>query len=314
MDLLTNTQASVAKAIINIFETSAVLGEYSKVTLIPGDTGHLTYGRSQTTLGSGNLHKLIAAYVGRCGARFAADFEPFLPELENPAPDFVLDTHTLFKNLLRAAADDPVMRDTQDEFFDEVYWDSAVRIAKRDGLAEPLAVAAVYDSVVHGSWSFIRRRTLDHHGTVEDLGDRQWITRYVEERHSWLANHSRSDLRATTYRMEAIRRLIDQDQWPLDLPLVVRGIEINTEALAATPPNVYDGPEPRSRVVGVMSPMLRGLDVRLAQLALSRREIDIAADGIFGRVSRDHVRDFQIAQGLPVTGVLDVHDFETLGL
>ena len=117
MDLLTNTQASVAKAIINIFETSAVLGEYSKVTLIPGDTGHLTSGRSQTTLGSGNLHKLIAAYVGRCGARFAADFEPFLPELENPAPDFVLDTHTLFKNLLRAAADDPVMRDTQDEFF-----------------------------------------------------------------------------------------------------------------------------------------------------------------------------------------------------
>ena len=312
MELLTATQKSVAKAIINIFETSHVLGDYSQVTLIPGDTGHLTYGRSQTTLGSGNLHLLIQGYVERPGARFADQLAPFLPQLEDR--DEALDDHGVFKNLLRAAADDMVMRDSQDEFFDNIYWASAERIAKRDGIREPLAVAVVYDSVIHGSWPFMRGRTRDNHGTVEQLGDRQWITHYVQERHSWLANHSRGDLRRTVYRMESLGRLIQQAQWTLELPLVVRGIEINSEVLAAAPPNVYDGPEPRSRVVTVSSPMTRGLDVRLAQLALSLRGTHITADGIFGRISRGHVEGFQRAEGLPVTGVLDVPEFEALGL
>ena len=55
-------QKRAAEAIVNIFETSAVLGVYGQVTLIPGDTGHLTFGRSQTTLTSKNLHKLIQHY------------------------------------------------------------------------------------------------------------------------------------------------------------------------------------------------------------------------------------------------------------
>ena len=49
--MLTITQKKTAQAIINIFETGVVLGNYGQVTLIDGDTGHLTFGRSQTTLG-----------------------------------------------------------------------------------------------------------------------------------------------------------------------------------------------------------------------------------------------------------------------
>jgi chitosanase len=61
-------QKKTAGAILNIFETGAVFGRYGKVTLIPGDTGHLTYGKSQTTLGSGNLALLIHDYCGANGA------------------------------------------------------------------------------------------------------------------------------------------------------------------------------------------------------------------------------------------------------
>ena len=312
MQLLTETQKQVAKAILNIFETGSVRGHYGQVTLIPGDTGRLTFGRSQTTLTSGGLHRLIAAYVERMGARFAEALSPFLPQLE--ARDPALDQAGHFHNLLRASADDPVMRDTQDEFFDENFWATAERIARRDGLCRPLAVAVVYDSVVHGSWARIRRRVLDGHGTAKDLGETVWITRYVETRHAWLANHSRSDLRRTVYRMEALRRLIDQDQWLLEIPLVVRGHEINEESLRATPPGVYDGPEPRSRTVTLTSPIQRGLDVRLAQLALSALGHDILADGLFGRISRGIVRQFQAARGLPETGSLGVDEFEALGL
>jgi len=57
----------LAQAIVNIFETGTALGEYGKVTVIPGDTGHLTFGRSQTTLGSGNLHLLLERYYSSGG-------------------------------------------------------------------------------------------------------------------------------------------------------------------------------------------------------------------------------------------------------
>ncbi len=66
--MLTDLQKRTAQAIVNIFETGRVRGDYAKVTLIPGDPGHLTYGRSQTTLASGNLHLLInaCAHRGAC--------------------------------------------------------------------------------------------------------------------------------------------------------------------------------------------------------------------------------------------------------
>ena len=57
--MLTTMQKKTAQGILNLFETSEVLGDYGKVTVIPGDTGHLSFGRSQTTLGSGNLHSLL---------------------------------------------------------------------------------------------------------------------------------------------------------------------------------------------------------------------------------------------------------------
>ena len=50
---LTALQQSAAQAVVNIFETGSIRGNYSDVTLLPGDSGQLTYGRSQTTLASG---------------------------------------------------------------------------------------------------------------------------------------------------------------------------------------------------------------------------------------------------------------------
>ena len=65
---MNDLQKRTAQAIVNIFETGRVAGDYGAVTLLPGDAGHLTYGRSQTTLGSGNLFLLIKAYCERADA------------------------------------------------------------------------------------------------------------------------------------------------------------------------------------------------------------------------------------------------------
>lgn len=301
--MLTTTQKKTAQAIVNIFETGSVLGDYGNVTLIAGDTGHLTFGRSQTTLGSGNLHELLRRYCGNAGARFASALAPYLPRFA--ARDLGLDTDRHLHNLLRASADDPVMRETQDQFFDQVYWQAAERAAGAIGAQTPLGVAVVYDSTVHGSWKALRDRTAQRHGALGASGEQAWIGAYVDTRRAWLATHPRKDLRATTYRMDAFRRLIDQDYWGLTLPLVVRDLEISEATLAATPPRCYDGPQPGSRTLALQSPLARGLDVRLVQLGLSAQGADVKADGVFGQTSARLIKAYQAAQGLPATGVAD---------
>jgi chitosanase len=293
-------QKRTAEAIVNIFETSAVRGKYGEVTLIPGDTGHLTFGRSQTTLGSRNLHKLIMRYCETPGARFAARLAPYLPSLASA--DVALDDDQKLHNILRATADDPLMRETQDQFFDEAYWQPAERAATRLGMTCPLGVAVVYDSFVHGSWKTIKDLVDAGIGTIDAVGEQAWIEGYVGTRRNWLASHRREDLRSTTYRMDAFDRLIEQGFWGLELPIVVRGIEISMLSLNSTPPGCFDGPLPGTRAVSLQMPMMRGMDVRLLQLGLSERGVQIRADGIFGQTSMRLLRQYQIEQGLPATG------------
>lgn len=296
------TPAQTAKAIVNIFETGAVRGDYSAVTLLPGDSGRLTFGRAQTTLGSGNLDLLVQRYCAAAGARFGARLRAWLPALA--ARSTAADTDNQLHNLLRASADDPVMRDVQDAFFDAQYWDPALRAASGLGIRSPLGIAVVYDSWVHGSWAPLRDRT-NAAGTPADVGEHEWVQRYVRSRRDWLATHPNPLLHAAVYRMDAFQRLIDQDAWALPLPLVVRGQEISPATLAALPPNCYDGPQPGTRTLAVQSPLQRGLDVRLLQLALSDQGCDITADGIFGSASARFVQAFQRTSGLPQNGAAD---------
>jgi chitosanase len=301
--MLTATQQKTAKAIVNLFETSSVLGNYGGVTVLDGDTGHLSFGRSQTTLGSGNLYQLLQRYCANPGARFGAALQPFLPRFENK--DFSLDHEQHLHNILRASADDHVMRETQDVFFDQVYWQPAQRLANQRGITTPLGVAVVYDSSVQGSWKLIQDRTNAQAGSLQSLGENAWIAAYVNTRRQWLGSHTRSDLRATVYRMEVFKRLIELNAWGLELPLVVRGEEVSLATLNATPRNCFDGPQPGSRALALQSPLLSGLDVRLLQLGLSREGIDVMADGVFGQGSVTAIKTYQKNQGLPASGIAD---------
>ncbi|UJP05294.1 MAG: peptidoglycan-binding protein [Nitrosomonas sp.] len=302
--MLTATQKKTAEAIINIFETSEVRGNYGQITLLAGDTGHLTFGRSQTTLGSGNLSKLLKLYCANPGARFAKRLAHWMPQVE--AMDFELDHDAKLHNLLRASADDAVMRDTQDAFFDSNYWQPAERRAATEGIVTPLGVAVVYDSFVHGSWQAMRDRTNEQSGVLAALGEREWISAYVATRRDWLATHARSDLRNTTYRMDAFQQLVSQQHWNLELPLLVRNQEISTVSLSTMPHGCYDGPQPGSRALSVQTPLFRGLDVRLLQLGLSDRGFDVKADGVFGQASANLIKQYQEKNGLPATGVATI--------
>lgn len=297
-------QKQAILAIVNIFETGEGLGDYSMVTLIPGDTGGLTYGRSQTTLKSGNLGRMLQLYVDREGALLGPRIAFFMPRVR--AKDDGLGHDAYFKNLLRTAADDRLMREVQDAFFDAHYYEKACAVADRQGIRTPLGLAVVFDSLVHGSWPAMRRHTEAEHGSVATLGEERWINAYLAVRRDWLANHRRSDLRATVYRMDAFLGLVDLGAWDMPLPMIVRNHVIDEASLRALPSRVHDGPPLGSRVLGVRSPLLRGFDVRLVQLALSHPDIgeSTQSDGIFGPMTERCVRRFQRLSRLPETGTV----------
>jgi chitosanase len=308
--MLTDLQKRTAQAIINIFETGKVLGDYSNVTFVANDPGGLTYGRSQTTLNSGNLFLLIKAYAEAENADFAAELRAYLARLE--AKDSRLNRDMNLRNLLREAGQDPVMQDVQDAFFDRVYWNPSVKFANDLGIQTALGVAVVYDSVIHGSWQRMRDRTLEK-GTVPSLGEQNWIKSYIDIRRDWLANHRNTLLQKTVYRMDAFKRLIADQKWDLPLPLTVRGLSISEETLIKPIRIPPDDVEP-ARLLRLRDPFMRGEDVREVQQALRRAGFNIKADGIFGQDTDKAVKQFQKDKGLIADGIVGQATRAALGI
>jgi chitosanase len=262
---LTFTQKRTAEAIVNVFETGRVAGDYGRVTVTPGDAGHLTYGRTQTTLASGGLALLVSDYCDANGV-FAGALRPYLPALE--ACDVSLDTDGTLHDILRRAGMDPTMRRVQDGFFDRVYWQPALQSAEAARLCWPLSVAVVYDSVVHGSYARMRRRATGEAGSPDLAGEKRWISTYVEVRRRWLATHRNPLLRRTVYRMDAFASLIREGRWTLRLPLTVRGVVINRTTLDGVPdvPVVASAADPSERAL-----LLRMLRTRKSRRSSSGR-------------------------------------------
>ncbi len=310
--MLTDLQKQTAQAVVNIFETGSALGKYGNVTLLPGDTGHLTYGRSQTTLASGNLYLLIKAYCDAAGAQFAAAFNPYLQPLS--ACDTTLDTDMTFRGLLSQAGDDPVMHDVQDQFFDRVYWTPSVQDAANSGVSGALGTNVVYDSHIQGAWRIIRNVTNTNHGQAGDIGEQPWITAYVNERRNWLANHPNPLLHRTVYRMDSFLQLINDDKWELPLPLTVRGILIDEDVLSGAPPVRPSAQGPGERTLRLQVPAVQGDDVRAVQQALVNAGIALTVDGIFGQETDTAVKQIQARNGLTVDGIVGPATRSALGV
>ena len=302
--MLSELQKLTCQAIVNIFETGRVLGDYGNVTVMAGDTGHLTYGRSQTTLASGNLYLLIKDYCEASGAAHGAALEPYLERMRRR--DTGLDVNGVLHGILRAAGVDPVMRRVQDGFFDRVYWEPAMRHATRLGLQRALGVGVIYDSWIHGSASTVAGRVERRHGEVGEIGEEAWVTRYVEERREWLATRRNALLHRTVYRMDAFRRLIDDENWSLGLPIEVRGAWITREVLEEGD-GVRASAEWRTpRLLYKKTPPMRNKRVERLQEALNEAGARprLGVDGEFGAKTHKAVVAYQRKNGLKADGIV----------
>jgi chitosanase len=310
---MNDLQKKTAQAIVNIFETSKLHGDYAAVVLIAGDTGHLSYGRSQTTLAGGGLFTLIHRYCKTPGAQYADALRPFLDRLQ--AKDFSLDNDRKLRSVLKQAGADPVMQQVQDQFFDKTYWATAQRFAltglQGAGVTTPLGIATIYDSVIHGSFPLIKKRTNASFPTIPD--ERDWVAKYVEQRRAWLANHTNPILRKCVYRMDAFAGLIAADKWRLELPMTIRGVEITDHSFdPPPPPKPTPKPPPRPArghhevMLSLRTPFQTGEAVKYLQRGLAKAGLmpENAVDGVFGPATSKLVKTFQKQKRLTPDGIV----------
>jgi chitosanase len=279
-------------AIVNVFETGRVRGDYGAIAVLKGDTGHLSYGRSQVTLGSGSLFQLLDLYCGQTGTKFANDLQPHLARFRQK--DVTLDNDSTVKDLLRRAGrEDPVMRATQDQFFREHYLGPACRAAENIGISLPLGQALVYDSHIQGGWGKLSARI----GPVGSGKQEDWIGKYIDMRREWLLQ-LKPPVPATVYRMDSFKGLIADKKWNLDLPFTVHGVMVTEEALAGGEAPVGGAP---ARTLTLRSPYLRGDDVKALQAALAAKGLPNSQDGVYGPVTDVLVKQWQKKQSPAIT-------------
>lgn len=221
--LLSLPQERRVRALVNIFDTGSPESAYDRV-LTPGND--VIYGDAMTTLTSGNLFYLIKDYTEREGAQYRTRFLKYLGRLE--IKDRNLAEDESFLALLRAAGNDPVMKDVQENYFKRIYFARAYSEAERIGVKTPLGIAVVFDSIVHGGWARLRDQTQQQlHGVpATGIDEEFWIKTYLQLRRQWFASHQNELLRTLTWRPEALLELAEGGNWELLPPIRIRGSQI----------------------------------------------------------------------------------------
>lgn len=225
---LTETQKRVIQRVVNVFETGSPGGDYANISIYkdgPHDIRQITYGRSQTTE-YGNLRQLVEQYVAADGL-FSQQLKPYAGKVgSTPLTDDIN-----FKSLLKMAGrEDPVMRKTQDSFFDRVYYRPAIKWADAQGFMLPLSALVIYDSFIHsGSVIWVIRNMFPESPPAAGGSEKAWTKAYVNARHKWLGAHPRPPVRKTIYRTQCFKNEIQRGNWDLSqLPINANGVKVTS--------------------------------------------------------------------------------------
>jgi chitosanase len=225
---ITSPQKQKILQVINVFETGNINGNYAAIALLldgpPGADGkpikQITYGRSQTTE-FGNLKALLQQYIAAKG-RFAAAFTPYLTRM-GKRPSLCTDPD-LLAALKEAGKSDPIMKSTQDVFFDQLYFQPAFNWFTGMRFTLPLSLLVIYDSYIQSGSVPAKIREKFAEAVPKNGGDEKiWIKQYVNARHDWLANHPKAIVRGTVYRTQCFKNALGRNNWDLSLPVNANG-------------------------------------------------------------------------------------------
>lgn len=224
----TENDKLTALAIVHVFETSRPFGDYSACVVLDDGAG-ISYGINQFTHRSGSLAAVVEKYLKLKGVVGAAVMLEHMDLLRSTSSAAIakLSANTTLKKALRAASVTREMRTAQEQTAFDLYLKPAIDLCERHNFKEPLSLAVIYDSVVHGSFFRVARGV-----NVVPQNEREWITAYVRRRDAWLASYPR--LTRTRYRTRFFLNQIAVSNWGLRTPLNVHGIRLTSTDLEHT--------------------------------------------------------------------------------
>lgn len=135
------------------FEVTAAFEGHGYAAYQNYDRGIISYGRFQFAL-TGGLPTVIERYAMQSGSPIAQQVGAYLARVRSR--DESLRQDLRLRDLLIAAAEDPVMRAVQDQTATELYWNRVLEVSVRPrGIQSPLALAMLFDigiqyGVMHG--------------------------------------------------------------------------------------------------------------------------------------------------------------------
>jgi hypothetical protein len=80
--------------------------------------------------------------------------------------------------------------------------------------------------MIQGGWTKVRDKI------TGQKKEKDWIKAYVAARRRWLLSSSKKVVRNSVYRMKTFETLIANDNWELNVPMVVHGAKITADHLA----------------------------------------------------------------------------------
>jgi Glycosyl hydrolase family 46 len=207
---------------ITMIHDSGKPRNYTAVYVL-GDVLHYGPGFNRSS-----LLGLLKHYASSPNARFAAPVTEYLPRLE--ADDNTLASDRGFRDLLvRAAGEDPVMTQLQDQWIQDGYFEPARQECAKIGITSALGYALIADTHFQGSYQRIRQATtqaLD--GTpITGIDEHEWLREFAKQRVAVISQLRIPDelrdsvLEKTRLRTETYTKLMDMNKWDLSAPVPV---------------------------------------------------------------------------------------------
>lgn len=216
---------SLIKKILLAFEQSSTTIKYKEVYCYddgPDDRKQVTLSFGVTEYG--NLKKLLQDYC-KSETEISAALRPYVDLIGVEA----LANNKQFCSLLEQAGDDPFMQQCQEQAYDEMYITPAYNWCQEHEFKLPLSHLVICDSFLQSGSILNKLRNMFSETTPNNGGnEKSWIAQYCQVRKEWLANHPRTILHETVYRMNFMLKCIKQDDWNLQSDLyIANDVKIN---------------------------------------------------------------------------------------
>lgn len=227
------SQRRLADRIVSVFENNTPDLQYGYAEYLNDGRG-ITAGRAGFTTGTRDLLEVLERYER---LHPGSEFAPLLPVLRKRAHEWSgsIEGLTELPRLWREHAEDPLLRQVQDEVVESMYLARAVSFAQQAGLVRPLSLLLVYDAILQHGFSpydpdglpkLLRCAREDAGGTpASNVDETQWALAFLSVREGVLRGSNNAATRQvwakSAARVDSLRTLVEQGHWQLDRPVTI---------------------------------------------------------------------------------------------